>query len=320
MNPHWQGKTYPTTIEKNNLGIPSLRMGGLIRFSADAPVTEEAVGRYFAVDDKDELVPKANLHRWFLIDSVTKNADGTKDIRVIRHWWGAKPMNGITLYNPESYSWDGHEKQLGYIIAPGANAFDVSEGVKNPNRIVKLVPTSFTGTPADFAAGDAVEQAIGPDPFKPVSFRSWLWDAIPAAFPSPVMDIVNHGVMRDSMLWVHGGSSSLEKETATRHDRNPAWDRILALDSVSKTAIRFGADTADAALLFTQPNKREQPIKWYYGTDPEAPPKVASLTVAHDTGDLNFTGGACASMARSSRRACRPIKNHRATYGARTCR
>ena len=183
VNPVWQGKTYPTTIEKNNLGIPSLRMGGLIRFSADAPVTEEAVGRYFAVDDKDELVPKANLHRWFLIDSVTRNADGTKDIRVIRHWWGAKPMNGIILYKPESYSWDGHEKQLRYIIAPGANAFDVSDGVKNPNRIVKLVPTSFTGTPADFAAGDLVEQAIGPDPFKPVSFRSWLWDAIPALSP-----------------------------------------------------------------------------------------------------------------------------------------
>lgn len=292
VNPVWQGKTYPTTVEKNHLGIPSLKMGGLIRFSADAPVTEEAVGRYFAVDEADELVPKASLHRWFLIDSVKKNADGTKDIRVIRHWWGAKSMNGIILYKPESYSWDGHEKQLRYVIAPGANAFDVSDAVKSPRRIVKLVPTPFTGTPADFAAGDAVEQAIGPDPFKPISFRSWLWDAIPGAFPAPVMDIANHGVMRDSMLWVHGGSSSLAKETETRHDRNPAWDRILSLDSVSKTAIRFGADTADAALLFTQPNQREQPIKWYYGTDPEAPPKVASLTVAHDTGDLSFTGGA----------------------------
>jgi hypothetical protein len=289
VNPVWKGKTYPTTVEKNNLGIPSLKMGGLIRFSADAPVTEEAVGRYFAVDEKDEFVPKTNLHRWFLIDSVTKNDDGTKDIRIIRHWWGAKPMNGIMLYKPENYSWDGHEKQLPYVIAPGANAFDVSDGVHGGKRIVKLVPTPFTGTEADFAPGDAVEQAIGPDPFKPISFRSWLWDAVPGAFPAPVFDIANHGVMRDSMLWVHGGSSSLEKETASRYDRSPAWDRILSLDSVSKTAIRFGADTADAAILFTQPNNREQPIKWHYG-DPEAPPKVAALTVKHDTGELNFTG------------------------------
>src|SRR5262249_10875861 len=154
-------------------------------------------------------------------------------------------------------------------------------------RIVKLVPTPVTGTEADFAAGDAVEQAIGPDPFKPISFRSWLWDAVPGAFPAPVFDIANHGVMRDSMLWVHGGSSSLEKETSTRYDHSPAWDRVLSVDAVSKTAIRFGADTADAAILFTQPNNREQPIKWHYGSDPEAPPKVAALTVKHDTGELN---------------------------------
>ena len=74
------------------------------------------------------------------------------------------------------------------------------------------------------------------------------------------MDIANNGaVMRDTMLSVHGGSSSLEKETATRYDRSPAWDRILSLDSVSNTALKFGADTANAAILFTQPNEREQP-------------------------------------------------------------
>ena len=106
------------------------------------------------------------------------------------------------------------------------------------------------------------------------------------------MDIANHGaVMRDTMLWVHGGSSSFEKETTTRYDRNPAWDRIIELDSVSNTGIKFSADTGNAAILFTQPNDRVQPIKWYYGTDKEKPPKVASLTVTRDTGELSFTGG-----------------------------
>jgi len=289
-NPIYHGKSYPTTVEKNDLGVNSLKMGGLIHFSADAPVTEDAVGRYFAVDEKDECVPNTNLHRWFLIDRVTKNADGTKDIRVVRHWWGAKSAGGLTLYKPESYSWDGHEKPLHYIIAPGANAYDVSEGVNNPKRIVKLVPTSFTGTDADFAAGDPVEQAIGPDPFKPVSFRSWLWDVVPGAFPAPVIDIANNGVMRDTLFYVHGGSSSFENETATRYDRNPAWDRIIELSAVSNTAIRFAADTGNAAILFTQPNDRVQPIKWYYGTEKDAPPKVASLTVARDTGEFNFAG------------------------------
>jgi hypothetical protein len=292
VNPVWQGKSYPTTIEKNKLGINSLQMGGLIRCSADAPITEEAVGRYFTVDEKDELVPKTDLHRWFLIDSVTKNSDGTKDIRVIRHWWGAKSAAGLTLYKPESYSWDGHEKQLHYIIAPGANAYDVSDGVDNPKRTVKLVPASFTGTAADFAPGDSVEQAIGPDPFKPVPFRSWIWDAVPGAFPAPVFDIANHGsIMRDTLFSVHGGSSSIESEQATRYDRKPAWDRIFSFDAASNTAIKFGADTGNAALLFTQPNDRVQAMKWYYGTDKEAAPKVASLTVSTDAGQFNFSGG-----------------------------
>ncbi len=291
-SPVFQGKAYPTTVEKNNLGITSLKMGGLIRLSPDAPVTEDAVGRYFTVDEKDECIPNSDIHRWFLIDSVTKNADGTKDIRVIRHWWGAKSAAGLTLYKPESYSWDGHEKQLHYIIAPGANVYDVSEGVNNPKRTVKLVPTSFTGTAADFATGDAVEQAIGPDPFKPISFRSWLWDVVPGAFPSPVMDFANNGaVMRDTLFYVHGGSDSFEKETTTRYDRNPAWDRIIELSAVSNTGIRFAADTGNAAILFTQPNDRVQPIKWYYGVEKDVPPKVASLTVTRDTGELNFAGG-----------------------------
>ena len=199
--PVFEGKTYPTTIEKNKLGIPSLKMGGLIHFSADAPVTDEVVGRYFAVDEKDEYVPNTDVRRWYLIDSVTKNPDGTKDIKIIRHWWGAKAMCSPTLYKPESFSADGHLKPLKYIIAPGANAYDVADGVNNAKRTIKLVPTPFTLTPADFAAGDAVEQAIGPDPFKPTPFRSWLWDQVPGAFPAAVFDIANNGaVMRDSLL------------------------------------------------------------------------------------------------------------------------
>lgn len=288
----WKGQAYPTTVEKNNLGIPSLKMGGLIRLSADAPVTAEAVGRYFSIDEADELVPKANLHRWYLIDSVTANPDGTKDVKVIRHWWGAKSAAGLKLYKPENYSWDGHEKQLKYVIAPGANAYDVSDGVDNPKRTVRLVPTPFTGTPADFAPDDAVEQAVGPDPFKPIPFRSWIWDNVPGAFPASCFDVANHGtVMRDSMFWVHGGSGNIEKEKESHYDRNPGWDKIFTFEAASNVGIRFGADTGTAALLFTQPNDRPQPLKWYYGADKEKAPQVAALTVSPGDGQFNFAGG-----------------------------
>lgn len=291
-SPVYLGKSYPTTIEKNKLGISVLHIGGLIRFSADAPVTDDAVGRYFAVDEPGELVPPSGLRRWYLIDSVTKNADGTKDIQIIRHWWGAKAMASPRLYKAENCTYDGHVKPLKYIIAPGANVYDVADAVESPKRILKLVPTPFTGTAADFAANDAVEQAIGPDPFKPISFRSWLWDAVPGAFPSPVIDIANNGhVMRDSMLFVHGGThGSLELDIAKRYDNNPPWDKILNLDSTCNVGIRFACDTARAAIQFAQPNNRAQPIQWFYATDSNKASKVASLTVSPANGEMNYTG------------------------------
>ena len=293
-NAKLHGQTFPTTIEKNRVGINSLRMGGVIRFSADAPVTEDAVGRYFAVDAKDEYVPtpgnKALVRRWFLIDSVTKNADGTKDVRIIRHWWGAKSAGSPVLYKPENYSWDGHEAPLPYIIAPGANAYDVSDGVKNLKHTVKLVPTSFTGMAADFATGDEIEQAIGPDPWKPTAFRAFIWNHVPSSLPSAVFDVANMGsVMLDTVLSVHAGNGDIELEKAKNYDRNPHYDRIITVDSACNTGIKFAGDTGDAALLFAQPHDRVQPIKWYYGPTNE-PPKVASLTVSRQTGALNFTG------------------------------
>ena len=290
-DPVYHGQTYPTTIATNRIGGNVLHMGGLIRFSADAPVTDEVVGRYFAVNEAAEYVPQAkDVRRWYLIDSVTKNADGTKDMQIIRHWWGAKAAGSPTLYKPENYSWDGHEKSLHYIIAPGANAYDVADGVSSPKRTIRLAPTSFTGTPVDFAAKDPVEQAMGSDPFKPIPFRSWMWDAVPGAFPSSVFDIANAGVMRDSLLYVHWGSTDIEKEKATRYDRNPMWDKYLNFEATCNTGIKFAADTGNAAILFAQPY-HEQVLKWNYAITTNQPPKTASLTVSRETGDFKFSGG-----------------------------
>ena len=286
-NATYHGQTYPTTVKRGK----GLDMGGLIHFSADATnVTDEVVGRYFAVDETSEYVAKTkDVRRWFLIDSVTKNADGTKDLRIIRHWWGAKSAGSTTLYKPENYSWDGHEVALHYIIAPGANAYDVSDGVKNSKNSIKLVPTPFVGTSFDFAAGDAVEQAIGPDPFKPTPFRSWVWDAVPGVFPAAMFDIANNGsVIRDSVLWVHGGPGDISWQT-NRYDRSPPWNTLLKFDAICNTGIKFAADTANAAILFAQPY-HEQPLKWNYDITTNRPPKVASLTVARDTGVFKFTG------------------------------
>lgn len=267
--------------------------GGKIRFAASAGLTDEVVGRYFAVDEPDEYVPKAkNVRRWYLISRVDRHLNGTADISIIWHFWGAKDSSHINLYKPAHYSDGGQDRPLRYIIAPGANAYDVSDAVNNSRRVIKLVPTSFTGSKADFAPGDDVEQAIGPDPFQPTTLRSWSWESIPSHFPSPVLDIANYGeVMRHSVLSVRGGWGDIKGDMESRYDRNPPWHTIISLESASHIGIRFLADVGEAAIQFAQPHGRAQPIQWMFKPDGEKAGKAASLTVSPTNGDFRLEGG-----------------------------
>ena len=293
-NPVFQGKAYPTIIGPNKLGMGSLQVGGLIRFTKDAPVTADCVGRYFAVNQEDEFPQKSTTRRWYLIDSVTVNADGTKDIKIIRHWWGAKAAGSPTLYNPANYSSDGHEKPLKYIIAPGANAYDVSDGLPGGKGILRLSPTPFTGTAVDFAAGDAIEQAIGPDPFHPQTIRSWTWDHVPGIFPASYFDIRNHGeVQRHSVMTIRGGFGSLAADLEKRWTHAAVYDRLIDINATSNNGIIFNGDVAEAAIAFRQPNGRAQPIRWSYGEAPAR--KTASLTVSPADGTIRLEGNAVAA-------------------------
>ncbi|NCO34311.1 MAG: hypothetical protein GW893_10710 [Armatimonadetes bacterium] len=301
-DPVFEGKTYPTKVlnDASTSGRTELRMGGLIRFSKDAPVTDDAIGRYFAVDEPNEYVPGGNkVRRWYLIDSVQQNPDGTKEIKIIRHWWGAKPAGSPTLYRPENCSEDGRVKPLKYVIAPGSNVYDVSRGVKDDgpwggryvsgalDRIVKVAPGPHSDTPMDFAAGDPVEQVVGPDPFKPIPFRSWLFENVPGPFPAPVLDIANHGeTTRASVLTVAGGPATIA-ECDKRADGRPPFENVITINSACYEGIVFGGDTATAAIAFRQPGNRPQPIKWLYDNQK----KEATLTVRPEDGAMRFDGG-----------------------------
>ena len=288
IDPVFEGKTYPTTLDKGRL-----RFGGLMRFSKDAPLTKDVVGRYFTVDVDGELVPGAKLHRWYYIDGFTLNADGTKEITVTRHWWGAKTAGSVTLYKEENYSHDDHLVPLKYIIAPGANVYDVADGVKSKKHTVKISPGPDTGTAMDFAAGDQIEQAIGPDPFRPTPFRSWCFEDVPGIYPSTMFDIRNDtsAVERTSVMTILG-SSSIDS-LAQRYDRKPSFEHVLLVHPVTENVITFDGDVTNAALYFKQPNHRAQPLKWLYADSK----KAATLTVSPDDGTLQYTGGTVAVPA-----------------------
>ena len=52
----------------------------------------------------------------------------------------------------------------------------------------EAAPDKPTYITIDFEKGDAVEQAIGPDPFKPTAFRVWTWEDIPGQFPAAIVE------------------------------------------------------------------------------------------------------------------------------------
>jgi hypothetical protein len=278
-NPIYQGKSYPTAIRKSPVsGGSELAMGGLIRFSADAPLTPAVVGRYFAIDDKSELV-NGSLHRWYLITSLVTNPDGTKDITIRRFWWGAKDAGSPTLYEEDNYTADGHVKPLKYVIAPGSNVYDVSGAVGSDaaKHTLLIAPYADRGSTFDFAAGDAVEQAIGPDPFHPIPLRAWTFDKIPSPFPSPIVDAQNNGVQRDSVIRVEG------------EDKNgkPAFNNIITVNASSNTVLDVSGKVNGAAIRIT-PSNGPAPIVWSYDDGR----KEAKLNVDNATGNLKFDGGA----------------------------
>ena len=102
-----QGWVHDLVAQTNHTGLPNHMVGGQIHFPAASAIGDEVVGRYFAVDEPDEYVPRGtNVRRWYLIDSVRKYADGSTDIEIVRHHWGAKAAGSPLLYKPENYSTD----------------------------------------------------------------------------------------------------------------------------------------------------------------------------------------------------------------------
>jgi hypothetical protein len=307
----FEGKNYATELIKNPItGATERKFGGLIRGDKDCNWDDSVVGRFFAVDEKSEKTPKGN-YRWYLITKFTQEASGNKEIEIQRFWWGAKSAGSPTLYRNDNYTWDGHEKPLGYIIAPGTYVNDVSRalagGDRGGQRILGLAPFRDGANAHTFEKGDKLEQAIGPDPFKPEAMRVWMWEDVPGQYPAAVLDAANHGaVSRYSVISVAGGPANLD-DVSKRHEPKPAWDNVIVVNTAATVGLNLKADFATAAILFQQPN-REQPIKWQYGMqaedvnpaqastgnarpmDPKPVPKMASLTVSREDGEFQFEG------------------------------
>lgn len=302
-----EGKAYPSRMIPNTItGVKAeLKMGGLIRGSKDSGWTPDVIGRFFAVNTPQEKTPKGTL-RWYEITKFAENADGTKDIEIRRFWWGAKSAGSPTLYSPDSYSKDGKLNPLAYIIAPGTYVNDVSRalpgGDRGGQRTLGVAPYRDQASELDFAAGDPVEQAIGPDPFKPQAFRCWTWEDVPGAFPSSLFDLRSYGAASRYSAMTIGGGPATAAESELRQQKKPSWDNFLVFDTAATVGLNCQGDFTDAAIKFKQPGK-DAAIKWAYQAGVDQPSKEASLTVSRTSGELTFqgsgvrTGGPVAEVA-----------------------
>jgi hypothetical protein len=239
-----------------------LGWGGTVR-STDPAWHAGVVGRFFAIDEPGEHVPGTDkVRRWWLISDYREEG-GVKRLSLTRHWWGAKHACGLTqLYDPENFTVDpARPRFLRSIIAPGGYAYDVADGVEsavvNPNgsaRMIRLAPGPCQGGDHDFSPGDPIEQAIGPDPFRPQPFRSWLFEKVPGAFPAPVFDVANRGdVGRDSVLWVRGDAFAAPGRQPEQARPALPWNELVSIEASCGTGIVFAGDTIDAAIRFDRP-------------------------------------------------------------------
>lgn len=202
-------------------------------------LTPEMVGWYIAVaNEAEETIAGSDALRWRLITNVSV-VDGKSIFGVLGYWWGAKSGVAMGVYLEPGTD---KPRPVKVLIAPGAMVYDASDGVQrpergvvNPARTVRVVPRRFAGTPADFAPGDRVVQAIGPTPWQPAIFRSWLFENVAAMNPAPMFDVINNSqVQRAYVMHVHGPGD---------------FGAYMVLGGGSPTGIVFNQDVPDGALI-----------------------------------------------------------------------
>ena len=314
----YQGKEYPGVI-----GGPQNvynYQGGLIQSSADAPWDESIVGRYFALTDDSEVITPGDpssvggyaqaadrpVYRWYEVKAFSRNADGTKVLKILRVRWSAVAAGAPTLFDDENYTYDGHVKPLRYAIAPGAWVYDISQAWVNAvstggfisagdsPRKLRLTPNGDRGTRFDFAPGDPIEQAIGSDPWHPRPLRIRQFDQIPDTMDSSSIEVEQIGRVQTANGLSLSGIISSREGLAGRKDHKPPYNTMINLGSLSNVGIRFGGEVMDAAMFFTQPNDRPQPIWWRNSVNGSSQlsvdPKTGTFELVNGEVDVNNRG------------------------------
>ncbi len=289
-------------VMANNSNGDSARNGYVLGVGVDW--SPDIIGRAIAVNIPEEYCGtskvgfwKHNLagrkvRRWWRISGYRKMPNGEQRIWVERTRWWINAKATLTLINEKNYF-----KELPYIIAPCALVADVSEGVLAENkssikgrsimpkpgdkRLVWLAPPGCTGTRFDFAPGDPIEQAIGPDPRHVVGYRVRHREANPTMLPSASFYSINNGAYP-----VYAGllvGAGHDKMQIPHHNKYRSGVQIFAS---CDNAIKIDGKTGNAAILLEEFTGKPQKIVW------NGPRTRTVLLATPRSGDLKLVGGA----------------------------
>ncbi|HEY6141273.1 MAG TPA: hypothetical protein VI670_26250 [Thermoanaerobaculia bacterium] len=250
--------------------------------AASAKWSTALVGRFFALNDPTEYYPEAagepithRKLRWWLITKIDASTAGAKKLFVERAITEAGLFTGPTLLRPDI----NFGRDLKYIIAPGAWASDVRDGVAGTiqgnigaataadTRTIVLAPSPTIGSADDFAAGDPITNPPGPDPWIPTGFRARHVHQFPSRLKGPAFLSENLGMVQVGPGVAINGkeadSTDLDAVRGRMKDHATEYESGITINAATdKGIVVRGAVATEVALELFQDHGNRKRIRW----------------------------------------------------------
>ena len=283
----------------------------LIVGSRDTSWDSSLVGRFIAIDEPSERYEKGEqwapalagpshpVHRWYSITSVERLANGRMALYVETQWWGTNRRGGPRLMDAGNYSTSAKDShQLRYIIAPGAWASDVREGVagyrpgnvwratSDDARKIMLAPAPFFQSSIDFAAGDPITQPPAAEAWLPTGYRVRHFNGFKGLMNGASFHTRNAGRVQvgSGLLIDSSQSGTLNAVLKQQKDRRTPFEYGVDVRAVTSSALRVRGAVKDAALDLWSVDGDEKKVRWRLS--PKAGRRTSSIHADPGSGRL----------------------------------
>ena len=274
---------------------------------------ESLVGRFLAIDEPSESyaanerlslgyagAPGRPLHRWWHITAMERRPDRRWNLFVERTFWFTSRRGGPTLMRPANYSTDErHIRPLACIVAPGAWASDVRDGVcgdtagrvgsagPHDRRTIVLAPFPQMGTRLDFEPNDPITEPLGADVWRPTGVRIRHHQGYPGIIGDASFSSFNTGKTQvQAAVEVNSAvQGTLDEVLAGQKDGRPPYEAGIVLYAATGTGLQVRGPVEEAAVDLWEYDGNVKPIQW------RVPSRVARLHVDPKTADFVFSGG-----------------------------